>query len=175
MNEIIQRRTSANTSINKTKIPTAFTKITPSGCVCDYGCGKYVEHIRAKVLETASGYFPFDPCNQSCARNELARYSGERRLFDMVYMCNVLNVIDSIETIRNVVYTGYNWLRNNGKLVIQIYEGDRTGIGRQTKIDCYQRNELTSQYLRNIYLWFGECASYDQKGNILIITKKSPK
>ena len=40
-----QKITSANTSINKTRLPKAFTDFKTSGHVLDLGCGKYTNHI----------------------------------------------------------------------------------------------------------------------------------
>ena len=41
-------------------------------------------------------------------------------------------------------------LKNDGKLYIGVYEGDKSGIGKQTGKDSYQRNEKLESYLPTI-------------------------
>ena len=43
---------------------------------------------------------------------------------------------------------------NNKAFFFKIHEGDRTGQGRQTKKDCWQRNQLTKDYI-NFWDWTG--------------------
>ena len=138
----VQKRTSANTSINRNKLPAAFQRFRPWGAVLDYGCGKYIDHIRTYCENNgAREYFPFDPFNRTMDENAAASMIGEIHGYDTIFCCNVLNVIDSGDIIWNVIYTMFNWCKHYGRIIIQIYEGDRTGKGRETKDDCYQRNE----------------------------------
>ena len=37
-------------------------------------------------------------------------------------------------------------------VMVTVYEGDKSGAGRVTKADCYQRNERIGEYLK----YFGE-------------------
>jgi len=171
----MQERTSANTSINSTRIPTAFKRVKPLGHVCDYGCGKYTEHIRTFCMGNgATGYSPYDLYNQPFSTNVTTAFEGEKKGFDTIYCCNVVNVIDSDETCAAVMCHMYSWLKPNGRLVIQIYEGDKSGKGRETKKDCYQRNEVTSSYV-----WLLEVIKSNNHpftwcylgSNIILITK----
>lgn len=169
----LQGRSSANTSTNNIKLPAAFTKITPRGHICDYGCGKYTDHIRTHCdFSGALSYNPYDPYNQEKFVNESTKRMAQNHGFDMVYCCNVLNVIDNPEAIFDILCEMIKWCNVYGTLVIQIYEGDKSGIGKETKFDCWQRNEKTEEYIKYIdraFKWFKESYSLERKSNILII------
>jgi hypothetical protein len=38
-------------------------------------------------------------------------------------------------------------VKENGFVFISVYEGSKTGIGRQTKKDCWQNNKRLAEYL----------------------------
>lgn len=150
----MQSYTSRATSINRTKLPAVYGKVehfTPY--VLDYGCGKYVNHIAEHLRADGSTLVPYDPYNQPTAVNldafEHIRTHMRKHVPLDVVCSNVLNVIDSdgevsricndIEKIATV--TG-------GHAFVTVYEGDRSGVGRQTGHDQYQRNEPLRDYLR---------------------------
>ena len=149
-----QTRTSANTSINKTKLPAVFNRFTfaPGSIVFDYGSGKYTDHIRKALPDCC--YLPFDPYNQPAAVNERsqftlefsARFSGR----PVIIVCsNVLNVIDDENALRTVAEDLFHLARHTGgTALVTVYEGDRSGTGRETGQDQWQRNERTRDYLR---------------------------
>lgn len=146
-----QERTSANTSINKNKLPAAFQKYRPHGHVCDYGCGKYTHHIREYVdYSGALSYNPYDPYNKDAFINDCTERFAAYHGYDMIYCCNVLNVIDSDDEIIKILADLFRWTRETGQIIIQIYEGNKSGTGRETKFDCYQRNMKTIDYLQYI-------------------------
>lgn len=169
-----QKFTSANTSINKNRLPALYNKITLCGNVLDYGCGKYTDHIRARVMSeplTESIRF-YDPFNQPDTINHDAWNYGHIHGYDRIVCCNVLNVIDDADMIHTILENMFSMIRNNlTTIYIQIYEGDKSGIGRVTKNDCFQRNEPTSQYM-NYLLYMVNDYSFDVKvtGNIIIIS-----
>ena len=150
-----QNYTSAATSINRDRLPAVYGRITidPDAHVLDYGCGRYTDHIRA-ALPTAD-YMPYDPYNQPSAVN----LATTRRIN---YLCgihepvtvicsNVLNVIDGDVEVRDICGNIAAIVRTTGgNAYITVYEGDRSGNGRQTGPDQYQRNERLSEYLRFI-------------------------
>lgn len=168
-----QGYTSADTSVNNVKIPAAMTKYKPvaGSTVCDYGCGKYTEHIRAHLADCM--YFPYDPYNQTSTVNNAARRYGCTFGYNVIYMCNVLNVIDSEDAIIDALHNAFAWLNFGGQLIIQIYEGNKSGVGRTTKTDCYQRNEKTALYIKYLFdAFYGQIYfKYERHGNILIVTK----
>ena len=152
-----QTYTSAGTSINRTKLPAVYRKVViTTPFVFDYGCGKYTAHIRDHVADQDAYYLPYDPYNQREPVNKKSLTMVDRCCEThkpVTIVCsNVLNVINSdyeIETIVNnisniVAYT-------DGVAYITVYEGDKSGVGRQTGKDQYQRNEPLKAYLRFFY------------------------
>lgn len=146
--------TSAATSINATKLPRVYNlaTFTPGEIILDYGCGKYTDHIRA-ALPTGAEFLPYDPYNQpqstnraSVDRVDAAVKAGQ----PVTVICsNVLNVIDSADAVQAIADQLRDIARRTGgRYLVTIYEGDRSGNGRETLPDCWQRNEKTRAYLR---------------------------
>ena len=140
----MQQYTSRNTSINSTKMPKIYTLvkelIDENASVIDYGCGKYFDNY--KLNFNCVGY---DPYNYQKAKLLDSTY-------DYALCSNVLNVIKEpterlkvLETLQNLAATTY----------ITVYEGDRTGKGRETKADCYQLNRKRGDYIPELVDVFG--------------------
>ena len=147
-----QTLTSKATSINKVKLPAVFRKACfRSDVILDYGCGKYTDHIRSHL--NGKEYLPFDPFNQpdevNRATHNTINNAIKKRIPVDVVCSNVLNVIDDSGTIRTIA-EGLESLTaaTGGTAYITVYEGNRSGIGKQTGPDQYQRNEPLSSYLR---------------------------
>ncbi len=135
-----QEFTSASTAVNADHgvIPAVFGilerhGITVDRCL-DYGCGKY-------PLPCVVG---LDPWNLSKEENDHALKLGEAGFFQMCVCSNVLNtiredavIIEALENIKALSPVAY----------ITIHDGDRSGVGRQTGKDQYQRNQKLSDYL----------------------------
>lgn len=166
-----QERTSAATSINGNKLPTAFSKVYAYGRVLDYGCGKFTNMIKLHVNEQGAKYYPYDPYNMDEGTNEATMFIGSKYGFDTIYCCNVLNVIDSDDVIWNILHTMFNMLNNRSRLIIQIYEGNKSGVGAESKNDCWQRNEKAAEYTKFFGAFQGAPFTYKKTGNIIIVTK----
>lgn len=149
-----QTFSSSATSINAGKLPAVYRKAKLSApLVMDYGCGKYTEHIRKHVNDQHRTYLPFDPYNQSEARNTatatIIRNAIHRKLPVDVICSNVLNVIDDDMTVCEIAQLIENIVTESGGTgYVTVYEGNRSGSGRQTGPDQYQRNEPLRNYLR---------------------------
>lgn len=147
-----QGYTSKATSINRNKLPAVYRKVQLSApYVLDYGCGKYTDHIRSALpLHT---FLPYDPYNQPMEVNTDSMLMvdiaiGKRYPVDVV-CSNVLNVIDDDDTIREIVRQVESIVnRSGGNAYFTVYEGNRSGIGKASGWDQYQRNEPTRNYLR---------------------------
>ena len=63
---------------------------------------------------------------------------------------NVLNVIDSDDALNETLEV----LACAQNVAITVYEGDKSGIGRATKDDCWQRNERLATYLPKVQRYF---------------------
>lgn len=149
-----QNYTSANTSINKNKLPAVYGKAHFSAKnVLDYGCGAYTEHIRQYVESMNKIYLPYDPYNQSIdealdTRDKIQLLLANGCPIDVV-CSNVLNVIDDEEEINGIAKTIMDIIMQTGGFgFVTVYEGDRSGVGRATGRDQYQRNEPLKSYLR---------------------------
>lgn len=136
-----QKFLSAETSINATKLPKAYTAIdklnsirTENIMILDYGCGRYTDHLR-KHFNTCDWY-GYD-----------LTWNNDEKLLNQNYhlaICsNVLNVIAEDEIIDSIILNLVSVAR---KTVISIYEGNGSGIGKETKKGCYQRNEKLDKY-----------------------------
>lgn len=151
-----QNFTSAATSINSRKLPAVYRKMSflPGEIVVDYGCGRFTDHI-TKHLQGVE-YLPYDKFNQPESVNihtagRLAEISLSRNRCPFTFICsNVLNVIDDDETIQEILGTFAAFIAGPGpqvRAVITVYEGDRSGVGRQTGKDSWQRNQKLAEYL----------------------------
>ena len=148
-----QTYTSAGTSINARRLPAVYKRIPvrAGGTLFDLGCGKYTDHIRASV--PGIEYLPYDPYNQPDEVNNgslagLVNAIRSGRPVDVV-CSNVLNVIDDDAELWNTTGWIHEIIRATGGTgYVTVYEGDRSGIGRQTGPDQYQRNEPLRNYLR---------------------------
>jgi len=149
---MIQKFSSAGTSINSTKLPAVYRKAKLTAkYVLDYGCGRYTDHIRESLPGRV--YLPYDPFNQPYEVNEATRLAMGRAEYDGtpvdVICSNVLNVINDDWTVGAIArYIEHVTETTGGTAYITVYEGDRSGIGRQTGPDQYQRNEPLRNYLR---------------------------
>lgn len=149
-----QTYTSAGTSINRTKLPAVYKKAHfYSKNILDYGCGQYTKHIEEHVKSLNKIYLPYDPYNQpvqeQIATDEKLNLLLANECPIDVVCSNVLNVIDDDEEINGIAKTIMDIImRTGGFGFITVYEGDKSGIGRQTGKDQYQRNEPLKNYLK---------------------------
>lgn len=165
-----QTYTSAATSINSTKLPAIYGKLTDSAYLwassyLDFGCGRYTQHIADHVATRAYEvaqksrehhdhmgiWHGYDAYNQTAEENnvELEAFRSESECYDQMVICsNVLNVIDSEEVIAWIAARLMTWADTGAAIMVTVYEGDKSGIGRETKTDCYQRNEKIAEYLK---------------------------
>ena len=149
-----QTFTSASTSINSARLPSVYRRADFSALfVFDYGCGKYTDHIDDYLRQGGRVLIPFDPFNQPSNINYEARRFVHFCIghgFPLDVVCsNVLNVIDSETSIKTIAWNIENIItKTGGHGYITVYEGDRSGTGKQTGKDQYQRNEPLRNYLR---------------------------
>ena len=67
--------------------------------------------------------------------------------YNTILISNVLNVIEEDEIILQIIKTCKELLESDGRVLITVYEGDKSGKGKQSKEDCYQRNARTAEYI----------------------------
>jgi len=152
-----QKITSANTSINSLKLPKIFNQINwdkltedyikkngititadKSPIILDYGAGKYTAHIRKVCADHGWGYVAYDPYNGSDK-------DWDKKTPSLIVCSNVLNVIQDDDILNDI----HEWIYNRKiPYLITVYEGDKSGNGKETKKDCYQRNDKIINYKR---------------------------
>lgn len=155
-NHKLQNHTSASTSINSAKVPAVFRKADfCKGTVnLDFGGGKYdtaTEYLKTKDVENLI----YDPFNRSKEHNA----EVINRLFDKgadsCTLSNVLNVIDNKDARISALLGAWGLMKKGAILWVTAYEGDRSGIGRETKKDCWQNNMKLGDYYPEVYEVFG--------------------
>jgi hypothetical protein len=153
--EDAQEFSSAATSINKTKLPEAYTTIhkrfgwTPESTHIDIGGGKYDNAVEflGKLGVKAHVY---DPFNRTEEHNQNVMKEVGNEGADSASLFNVLNVIKEPEYRQEALHTAHSTLKPGGKIFISIYEGDRSGKGKQTKKDSWQNNMTTQAHLPEV-------------------------
>lgn len=151
----MQSFTSRNTSINSNRLPAVYKRIltdqTPR-TIFDFGCGRFTDRITDSLPDNIT-YIPYDPFNQPHDVNErgvrfLNYISSIQRKTPLDIVCsNVLNVIDDDGVVSKIARMLMNVHNNTGcGIYVSVYEGDRSGVGRQTGRDQYQRNEPLRAY-----------------------------
>ena len=157
-----QEFTSANTSINAVKLPAIYKVLAKRNqiagkSVLDYGCGKYIDHIRTFALVNhACTWSGADKYNQASGHNKRVM----SRLYDISILSNVLNVIKEEDIIKEVLD---DCLNHSHICFVFIYEGDKTGKGCSTQNgQSWQRNERKANYITllqsmgyNVQKWAG--------------------
>ena len=153
--EDAQEFSSAATSINKSKLPEAYTTIskkigwTPETTHIDIGGGKFDNAVEflGKMGVKAHVYDPFNRSEEHNAK--VMKEVGEGGA-DSASLFNVLNVIKEPEYRHEALKTAHSTLKPGGKIFISIYEGDRSGVGKQTKKDSWQNNMTTPAHLPEV-------------------------
>ena len=166
MNQVI---TSKFTSINKEKFPRLYTHINWKEfnhmTVLDYGCGRYTQHIRKLMWRHDIQWYGYDPYWQPEVLNEEALECEP----DIVVCSNLFNVIqDDSEVSRIHDFIRYRLCPEF--FYFNVYEGDKSGIGRITKPDCWQRNQKLEDYLLSDEVI--KCRIATKKGGEKFITAK---
>ena len=152
----MQKYTSKNTSVNTTRVPAVYNKVCwdklPAGAkVLDWGCGKDTALTSGMLDKHGLIHVGYDPNWKTRIENVAAM--SLLGIADAFVCSNVLNVIDDDNTVRDIC----DKAAKHTYFFIYVYEGDRSGVGKRSKEDCYQRNEKTKSYLQ----YFSEQAIHD--------------
>ena len=165
---IINIYSSKNTSINTTRLPAIYNKVDWSRythpidnwCVIDFGCGRMeTQRLISKKLKeyNITQFYPYDPYHKCMVSKKQYEYNAHDPNRNKVIVCsNVLNVINNDDILQKIIAALCNMIvtrDSNGiyhmqPCYISVYEGDKSGVGRVTKKDCWQRNERLGVYLK---------------------------
>ena len=163
----MQKYSSKLTSINT--VPSVFKNkiIEEFDVILDYGGGKYdttTEFLRTKGIEN----LVYDPFNRSTIHNsDVLNRVLELNGVSCSVCANVLCVIYEDEVVLNILKDLVSYTKSGGLILIQIYEGNKTGVGKVTT-KGYQRNKKTADYLPLIYKIIPK-EWVIRKGNLIII------
>lgn len=128
----------------------------------DIGGGKYDKGMEYLKHHYNINGVVYDPFNRSEYHNMKVMYVSTG--YDVITCCNVLNVINCPYARHDVITKCMDWVKEGGKVYFQIYEGNGSGIGKETS-KGYQMNKKTQEYMQEINAVFGGC---ERKGNIII-------
>lgn len=167
---MIQKYTSKETSINTVNAVYKKRYFKNGDEILDYGGGKYDSNAEY-LAQMGIKCFVFDPYNRSKEHNErIIKYFKAKQGAENIVCSNVLCVIKEDEVLFEILNNIYNIIskKAGSKIYIQVYEGNKSGIGTVTK-KGYQRNERAVNYLKYIEKIFSDVASIRRKGNIFEI------
>lgn len=164
-----QEYTSANTSINASKLPAIFKLVNlPSGSMnLDFGGGCYNNASEYLATKDVTNLI-YDPYNRSSEHNKnvldtIRKNNGA----DTATCSNVLNVIKEETARHTVIQNIYNLLKSNGVAYFTVYEGTGKGNEGSTK-SGYQLNRKTVDYIDEIKEVFPDV---NRKGKLIIAKK----
>lgn len=147
----VQEFDSSDTSINSGKLPTVYSKLEfPIGCTAlNYGGGKFDNTIE---FGNTNGFTDliFDPFNRTVEWNSKIIATVYKNGVDLAVLSNVLNVIKEVDVRGFVLSVLANTLGENKPLFVTVYEGDRTGYGRQTSKSAWQENRKLKEYTAEV-------------------------
>jgi hypothetical protein len=173
--ELEQKYKSAGTSINSSKLPATFGRlekanvIQPGMVIADLGGGKFDNAIQWAEQKQAKLYV-IDPYNRTPEYNNKSIEAVKTTGADIVLINNVLNVIAEVEVRKELLNTAKSYLKNGGKCFILIYEGDSSGVGKETqKGSSWQNNQKTATYLAEVQEVFGSAVI---KMGLIVAEKK---
>lgn len=160
-----QQFTSADTSINSSKVPAVFNKVNwKSGTVnVDIGGGRFdtaQEFLKPKGVEN----LVYDPYNRSKEHNKRISDRLDKKKADTATISNVLNVIQEKSARFEVLNNARENVKPGGEVYITVYEGNGSGIGAETS-KGYQLNMKLKDYLSEVQEVFPN--AYIRKGMIV--------
>lgn len=145
-----QQYTSADTSINSSKLPAVFNKVNwQQGTTnFDNGGGKFdnaTDYLKTKGVKNLI----YDPFNRTKEHNQSVVDQIARQKADTATISNVLNVIQEKEARLEVLRNTKSALKPGGTAYITIYEGNGSGIGKPSS-KGYQLNMKTRDYVNEV-------------------------
>lgn len=136
---------SHKSSINH--IPAIFKHVDfePFTINMDIGGGKYdtgTEYLENKKVQNVL----YDPYNRTDEHNNNCLEFLKFHKAHTITISNVLNVLENEEEMTKVLEFAKTYLRENGKIYINVYEGNGTSIPKTSKLGVQQQNKKTAEY-----------------------------
>ena len=174
----LQEFSSADTSINQVRLPAAFNKLAreevwldffdKGGINFDIGGGRF-DNATNFLEDYNVTNIVYDPFNRSDVHNKNAVQKGANGKADTVTINNVLNVIQEEANQMQTLEQAYNALKVGGVAYISVYEGNKTGQGKQTS-KGWQNNKSLNEYVPLVRKVFGK-NNVIVKNGIIRVTK----
>lgn len=145
--------------------------------ILDFGCGKGKSKSFCEKEFTNCTVCLYDPYHKFYEIEKFVN-ADKTAYKNIVITCNnVLNVLTDntlLEVLAQIKKIAE--LTHTNKIIFKIYEGDKSGKGKITKNDCYQRNEKTENYVQMITEQFNSFNnnfnfSVQKKGLFIICTR----
>ena len=167
-----QEFSSANTSINSSKLPAVFNKVKfkPGTINLDYGGGKFDNATEFLAQQDVTNLI-FDKFNRSEDHNrDVIKKVRQNGGADTATCSNVLNVIKERDIrVNEVIKNIRSMLKPGGIAYFTVYEGTGAGDSRETKAG-YQLNKKTADYVEEIAEIFGD-NNVSRKGSVIVARK----
>lgn len=154
----MQDITSKDTSVNQ--LAAYYRKaiqhryIVEGDYILDYGCGKNYYNTICFAYANSFDVCLYDPYHMSEDSNRATTQHSNMVHVTGITCNNVLNVLKTVDMVKVLLHLQDMAIDYGVTIMFTIYEGDKSGIGRHTKRDCYQRNERISAYVETIHLYF---------------------
>lgn len=128
-----------------------FTKVKWSDGVVNFDNGGGASDKAAEYLEKfGATNLVYDPYNRSNHHNREVLSQLREQPADTSTISNVLNVIKEPEVRLDVMLRSKHMVRSGGTVYIWCYEGDGSGVGRETLEDSWQTNMKLRDYLPEV-------------------------
>ena len=173
----------AQTSINKNRLPKAYTLITENKdvqnvvdwkgtqAVQDHGCGRYVRHIHEKIHRNLKHWYGWDKHHENTmdwlklnsaewiGRTPIARHISEEKTLHV--SSNVMNVITDDWELFDYCNTIYNNMNVGEYLLITVYEAPKPSSS--------QRAEPLALYVEKLESYYGLITVRQTKGYAILV------
>lgn len=162
-----QKFNSKGTSLNQIAclFKSKWAEFKPDDVVLDYGGGKYdttAEYMRDKVR----AFYTVDEYNRTAEWNAHYTAKAVAEGVNVITCANVLNVIAEDDIVDEVIRKVSEI--TSERAVFCVYVGDKSGNGKQTGEEQWQRNEPATAYVGRIAKYF---SSVKRHGNIIVASK----
>ncbi len=132
--------------------------------VDDVDMHKFTDALRSRGVINVV----YDPYNRTSSHNVEAIEKIKDGQSDTTTVNNVLNVIKEPEIRQKVIHQAFNALKPGGTSYFLIYEGNRTGEGKDTGKGRWQNNMSAVHYMPEISHFYRHVT---KKGNLIIAKK----
>lgn len=121
--------------------------------IFDYGCGRFNDN-KEWCEDKGIKWLGYDPYWLDEETNDDNLTNVELNGVDCIICSNVLNVIDNLDVIEDILKEVSSLAKENTLVIFSCYKGDNSGIGRETKKDCWQRNENYKYWMPRLGKYF---------------------